>query len=72
MPSAVVDRDFQRTWQEKGSKNTAERAHERVRQLVAAYEPSEKPDEVLRELESITLKAAREYGLDRLPSLDAD
>jgi len=36
MPSAVVDRDFMRTWQEKGSKTTADRAHERVEERVRA------------------------------------
>jgi len=69
MPSAVVDRDFQRAWQEKGSKNTAQRAHERVEELVASYDHTPRPDGVIRELERITLQAARGCGLEELPPL---
>ncbi len=70
MPSAVVDRDFRRTWEAKGSKSTAQRAHERVEELVAAYQPRPLPAEVLGELERITLQAARACGLDELPALE--
>ena len=69
MPSAVVDRDFRRTWEEKGSKSTAQRAHERVEELIAAYGPAPLPAEVVGELERITLQAARACGLDALPAL---
>lgn len=69
MPTAVVDRDFRRTWEAKGSKSTAQRAHERVEELVAAYEPVPLPAEVVGELERITLQAARACGLDALPAL---
>jgi len=67
MPSAVVDRDFRRTWEEKGSQSTAQRAHERVEELISAYEPLPRPAAVMRELESITLRAARACGLEALP-----
>jgi len=70
IPSAVVDRDFRRAWEEKGAKDTAQRAHERVEELIAAYQPKPLPDEVVRELERITLQAAKTVGLDRLPPLD--
>jgi len=69
MPSAVVDRDFARTWQEKGSKTTADRAYERVEQLVTSYERAPRADEVVRELERITVQAAKAYGLEELPPL---
>jgi len=64
-----VDRDFARTWQEKGSKSTADRAHERVEQLVTGYEWAPRPDEVVKELEKITVQAARACGLQELPPL---
>jgi trimethylamine--corrinoid protein Co-methyltransferase len=70
MPSAVVDRDFQRTWQEKGSTRTEQRAHERVEELVAGYDRPERPDEVLGELQRITLAAAQACGLEQLPPLE--
>jgi trimethylamine--corrinoid protein Co-methyltransferase len=67
IPSPVVDRDFRRTWEAKGSLDATERAHQRVEQIVAAYTPRPLPDEVARELEVIALRAAQAVGMDRLP-----
>jgi len=69
IPSEVVDRDFRRNWEAKGSKDAWTRAHERVEALLAAHQPRELPPEVLSELESITLRAAQAAGMDRLPPL---
>jgi len=67
IPSPVVDRDFRRGWEAKGSLDTADRAHRRVEEIIAAYEPQELPGEVARELEAITSSAAQSAGMDRLP-----
>ncbi len=67
IPSPVVDRDFRRNWEAKGSLDVTERAHQRVEGIIAAYEPRSLPDEVTRELEAITLRAAQAAGMDRLP-----
>jgi len=67
IPSPVVDRDFRRNWEAKGSLDVTERAHRRVEEIIAAYEPQEPPAEVVRELEAITLRAAQAAGMDRLP-----
>jgi trimethylamine--corrinoid protein Co-methyltransferase len=67
IPSPVVDRDFRRTWEVKGSLDVTERAHQRVEQIVAAYTPRPLSDEVTRELEAIALRAAQAVGMDRLP-----
>jgi len=67
IPSPVVDRDFRRTWEDKGSLDVTERAHRRVEQIVAAYAPPPLPDEVTHELETIALRAAQAVGMDRLP-----
>jgi trimethylamine:corrinoid methyltransferase-like protein len=63
----VVDRDFRRTWEAKGSLDVTERAHQRVEQIVAAYTPTPLSDEVTRELETIALRAAQAVGMGRLP-----
>jgi trimethylamine--corrinoid protein Co-methyltransferase len=70
MPSAVIDRDTRQAWEEKGAKDTTQRAHERVEELIATYEPRELPSEVVKELEDITLRAAKAAGLDKLPPLE--
>jgi trimethylamine:corrinoid methyltransferase-like protein len=67
IPSGVIDRDFRRDWEAKGSLDTAARAHQRVEEMIAAYEPEPLPGEVARELEEITLRAARAAGMDALP-----
>ena len=68
IPSPVVDRDFRRNWEAQGSLDVTERAHRRVAQVVAAYEPQEHPAEVVRELEAITVRAAQAAGMERLPA----
>jgi trimethylamine--corrinoid protein Co-methyltransferase len=67
IPSAVIDRDFRRDWEAKGSLDAAARAQRRVEELISAYEPKPLPDDVARELEEITLRAARAAGMDNLP-----
>ena len=67
IPSDVVDRDFRRDWEAKGSKDTAQRAHERAEMLIAAYQPQDLPADVIAELEAITLRAAQAAGMDQLP-----
>jgi len=67
IPSPVVDRDFRHAWEAKGGLDAAERAHRRVEEIIAACEPRPLPDEVTRELEAITLRAAQSAGMNRLP-----
>jgi trimethylamine--corrinoid protein Co-methyltransferase len=68
IPSPVVDRDFRRTWEMKGSLDTVQRAHERAEALINAYQPTDLSAEMVAELEAITLRAARAAGMDQLPS----
>jgi trimethylamine--corrinoid protein Co-methyltransferase len=68
MPSPVTERHYRETWLEQGAKDTAQRAHERAEQLIAAYEPRV-PAEVQKALAAMTLRAGRAYGLDELPPL---
>jgi trimethylamine--corrinoid protein Co-methyltransferase len=67
IPSAVVDRDFRRSWEAKGAKDTTQRAHERVEALIDAYEPKDLSADTAAELEAITLRAMAAAGMDRLP-----
>jgi trimethylamine--corrinoid protein Co-methyltransferase len=69
MPSVVIDRDYRQTWFEKGALDINARAHRRVEELIAAYEPLVLPSEVLRELEQVAKRHAKLAGLDHLPEL---
>ncbi len=63
----MVDRDFRHNWETKGGLDVTERAHRRVEEIIAAYEPRELPAGIVRELEAITLRAAQATGMDSLP-----
>jgi trimethylamine--corrinoid protein Co-methyltransferase len=67
IPSEAIDRDFRRNWEATGSLDATARAHQRVEKVIAAYEPKRLPDDAARELEEITLRAARAAGTDNLP-----
>jgi trimethylamine--corrinoid protein Co-methyltransferase len=67
IPSPVVDRDFRRDWEAKGSLNAAERAHRRVEEIISAHEPKDLSDNVVRELDAITLRSVQAAGMERLP-----
>jgi trimethylamine:corrinoid methyltransferase-like protein len=67
IPSPVIDRDFRRNWEAKGGLDAAERAHRRAEKIITAYGPQPLSGETVRELEGITLRAARAVGMERLP-----
>jgi trimethylamine--corrinoid protein Co-methyltransferase len=71
-PYEVIDRSTLEEWEQAGAKSAFERATERVEKLVATYQQPPLPDVARRELERITLRAARTYGMDALPPLIAD
>ena len=68
IPSPAVDRDFRRDWEAKGSLDATERAHRRAEEIIAAYEPLALAEDVARELDAITLRAAQAVGMDQLPA----
>jgi trimethylamine--corrinoid protein Co-methyltransferase len=71
IPSPVIDRDVRQAWYDKGAKDAAARAHERAEQFIAAYQPKPLATEVVRELETITLRAGRARRLGKLPPLNS-
>ncbi len=71
MPSEVIDRDYRETWFNKGALDINARAHRRVEELIAAYEPLSLETDVLRDLEGIASRHAKDAGLDHLPELSS-
>jgi trimethylamine--corrinoid protein Co-methyltransferase len=69
MPSEVIDRDYRKSWFDKGALDVNARAHRRVEELIASYEPLDLPDDVVRELQAIATRHAKAAGLDQLPGL---
>ena len=68
-PSNVIDRSSVDEWERKGAKTAFERASDRVEDLVSSYEPIALSGELHSELHAITLNAARQYGMDKLPDM---
>jgi trimethylamine--corrinoid protein Co-methyltransferase len=69
MPSPVIDRDYRQTWFDKGALDVNARAHRRVEELIAAYQPLSLDESVVRELEAVATRHAKAAGLDQLPAL---
>jgi trimethylamine--corrinoid protein Co-methyltransferase len=67
IPTEVIDRDFRQTWFDKGALDINARAHRRVRELIAAWEPLPLAGDVVSELEGIAKRHAKAAGLDQLP-----
>jgi len=69
MPSKVIDRGSLEAWHQEGSKSTFDRAHERVKSLLDAYEGPRLPKEKISELKNITQTAALRFGIRELPPI---
>jgi trimethylamine--corrinoid protein Co-methyltransferase len=72
LPSAAIDRDSLRGWQQSGCLDAFERARIEVQRLVAAYCPPELPQGQVDELRAMVSRLARTAGMERLPDLEID
>lgn len=70
LPSAVIDRDTIRGWQQAGGLDAFARAKGRVKQLLADYQPPETPVKQARELHAMVAGLAKECGMEQLPALE--
>jgi trimethylamine--corrinoid protein Co-methyltransferase len=71
-PTEVIDRSTAGDWERNGAKTAFDRASDRVEALVASYEPVGVSDEIHATLLDITLGAAKQFGMDRLPDMFLD
>jgi len=69
LPSPVIDRATTDGWVRKGATTAADRAVERVRTLVASYQPPAVSPELRKELRAIASRAAGSFGMAALPPL---
>ncbi|MBA4380649.1 MAG: hypothetical protein C0393_08255, partial [Anaerolinea sp.] len=70
LPSAVIDRDSIRGWQQAGSLDTFARAKARTAQLLAEYKPPELLAGQEKELHRMVEGLARETGMAQLPEIE--
>jgi len=63
-PSDVIDRQTQGDWEQAGSPDAADRAHQRVARLLGEAPASLLASETVAELESIMLEDAASQGVD--------
>ncbi|HLK31911.1 MAG TPA: trimethylamine methyltransferase family protein, partial [Terriglobales bacterium] len=69
LPSAVIDRESLRGWQEAGSPDAFARARVRANELVEAYRRPKMSDSMERELHSFMETEARRAGMEHLPGI---
>ncbi len=69
LPSAVIDRDSLRGWQEVGSPSAFDRARARVNELAGAYQRPEMPVARERDLRAFMEAEARRAGMEQLPGI---
>ncbi len=69
LPSAVIDRDSIRGWQESGGLDTYARAKARTAQLLGEYRRPHRAVEQEKELRAMVESLARQAGMERLPEL---
>jgi trimethylamine--corrinoid protein Co-methyltransferase len=69
LPSAIIDRDSLRGWQESGSLDTFARAKVRTNELVAKYQRPAAAIAYEKELTDMVASLARTAGLEKLPEL---
>ncbi|KAF0107001.1 MAG: trimethylamine methyltransferase [Anaerolineaceae bacterium] len=70
LPSAVIDRDSIRGWQQAGSLDTFARARARTRDLLAAYQRPAMAPEQERELRAMVQSLAKDAGMEKLPEAE--
>ena len=54
-------------WLSGGAESLLDRAHDRVKKILASHQPQQLDEQVQNELEQIMLSTAAKEGLDRLP-----
>jgi len=66
-PSPVIDRGSLDAWRNKGRRTAADRARDRVADLVGKYRRPPRDAALLDELKAITTRAAERFGMATLP-----
>lgn len=66
LPSAVIDRDSHRGWEQSGKLDSFGRARQRVEGLLAAYQPPEQDAGQVQALRELVGWQARRVGMDHL------
>ena len=70
LPSAVIDRDSIRGWQQSGGQDAFARARERVRALLKAYQPPVGDESLRHELTGLVKRLALEAGAPEFTKID--
>ncbi|MBN2549851.1 MAG: GatB/YqeY domain-containing protein [Anaerolineales bacterium] len=69
LPSAVIDRDSIRGWQQEGRLDTFARARQRASSLLEQYQPPRLPSDQQNELIKMIQRLAEEAGMAKMPDI---
>ncbi|MBU2611493.1 MAG: trimethylamine methyltransferase family protein [Chloroflexi bacterium] len=70
LPSAVIDRDSIRGWQQDGGQDTFARAKAQTSKLLKEYQRPQIALDHEKELRSLVERLSKEAGMDQLPGMD--
>jgi len=70
LPSPIIDRGSNRTWQDEGRLDTFDRAKLQLKELLKSYQPPDLPAEQVAEIKGMVTRLASDAGLDKLPVLN--
>ena len=68
----IIDRDTFGTWATLGRKSTADRAEEKVQQILGETPPNTVNDDIRSELSKIMESEARLNGVDGIPDINIE
>jgi trimethylamine--corrinoid protein Co-methyltransferase len=70
LPSAIVDRDSLRSWEDRGRMDSVDRARIRVKEILSSYQRPDLSSDKIRALTDLVSSIARNAGMDELPTLN--
>lgn len=72
MPSEIIDRGTRTAFESDGYRSATDRAHQRMKKILAEQEPRQIPKEKKKALIEIVRARAKKYGMDKLPLEDKE
>ncbi|MBI4811104.1 MAG: trimethylamine methyltransferase family protein [Ignavibacteriales bacterium] len=70
IPGTVISRANRSRWEEEGSTTVGQRAMIEIEKHIKAWQPTNLPDNVKKELTVLMENESRKYGMTKLPNID--
>jgi trimethylamine---corrinoid protein Co-methyltransferase len=68
----ILDRDTYDTWENEGKRSLADRAAQKVSEIIKTHDPPPLASDIIKELHAVMAQDAEANGLEKLPDLNDD